>query len=228
MSVKARARFRKASRKGLSESTGPKATAAKSSKDDIGEGKTKSSTDRRLDDSNEQGIKGKRKGTKASSSNDNTAVPDDEALAPKSVPEQGRGPPPAMGGDWEVIAVPNGWLRWSRKLGRCDAHCRVPDHNIDGECKMDRKVTPGTLGLSMLWMTEAHKHASHFDHALHKEIYSASESLPARETARSDFQGLCSSDDNVRRLFEMEKHWRRGEVIEPEMVPCRSLMREVK
>lgn len=68
-----------------------------------------------------------------------------DADAPMSAPKEGGL------GEWQVQPVQHGFDRWSKKSPRCDVHCRI--HLSQGtECKMDRSMTRGGLGLVWLWL----------------------------------------------------------------------------
>ena len=54
-------------------------------------------------------------------------------------------------GNYQVLAVPGGWLSFSAVQKTCDAHCRR--HSIkQSKCKMDRSLKKGNIGLSLAWL----------------------------------------------------------------------------
>ena len=125
-------------------------------------------------------------------------------------------------GEWRVIKVPNGYVRWSAKLARLDAHCRVHTDQKK-ECKMDRTLARGGVGLSWLWM----KHAAsvdYFGHQLQKEQFSSVEARDDRAAERKRIVDAASSDEELAALLTAEREARGGEVHEPDIIQCRSIL----
>ena len=98
---------------------------------------------------------------------------------------------PASIGDWVVLAVDGGWLRFNPVLKRLDAHCADPIHNFDGKCKMDRVLSKGVIGLVMAWLSG---HAEPFpckaSHQFQKVVLSNPDCKDIRERGREAFTEL--------------------------------------
>ena len=55
---------------------------------------------------------------------------------------------PFEAGEWKVVPVHNGWLRYSKVKKRLDAHCSVHGPT----CKADRILKKAPLGFLMAWL----------------------------------------------------------------------------
>ena len=117
-------------------------------------------------------------------------------------------------GEWRVLKVPGGWLRYSTLKGRCDAHCGT---HLRCGCKLDRSLCKGSLGLSMAWLTLA----KDYDVMGHKDVrkhIGQPAFLQERRAGRTLFMELAASKQGIyQEVLEKEKELY-GSSEEPAMV----------
>ena len=93
-----------------------------------------------------------------------------------------------------MVAVPGGWLRYSEKASRVDAHCGR-HHN----CKMDRALSKGPLGLHLAWLGAAAE-----DKAAH-DLLKTRMSREVRVRGRDQFIDLADQRGGLyQRILEEE------------------------
>ena len=121
-----------------------------------------------------------------------------------------------------MLAVNGGWIRWSTRLQRADAHC-----GMHKKCKVDRTVKQGSLGLSLAWLKCCLDlpDIPCLDHKIEVEALSAAEGKPRREQARAEFEALAAAAGPATaeaQILKLEKI-RNSDEHEPEMLQCRGL-----
>lgn len=128
---------------------------------------------------------------------------------------------PGEGGinNWKCMPWSRGWLRWSDKLQKCNAHCRWHRGQSHPQCKMDRSLDKGSLSLSSLWL-KAGEHCSYEEHVELKAKLSSHEYFPERKSERKSLTELALLADHaeLREILQIEKDARDGEEDEPEVV----------
>ncbi len=125
------------------------------------------------------------------------------------------GPPKIVHGDWKIIRVRGGYLKFSESAGRLDAHCGLHDG-----CKMDRSLRRGALGLSIAWLQS--RAADKKDHDLLKEQLSSSAEWQKRVEGRKYFEELASQHGGLyTAVLDAEKKLRGDKACaEPSYIPC--------
>lgn len=138
-----------------------------------------------------------------------------------SVPQAHEGVAPKATGGWRVMETAHGWLRWNSAAGKCDAHCRYHD-----KCKMDRSVRNATVGLSMAWLENGAQPGGKYLHQVAKEIISSEDSFDQRVEARRQFEALAATNEAAQAVLDMEAAVleQSRPVVEPPVIPCRSLV----
>ena len=119
----------------------------------------------------------------------------------------------------------SGWLRWSRGLQRIDAHC--PGHAQEEyavKCKLDRKATRGSLGLSLAWLQKGLSCSCSEDHNLQKELLPDSSAFGSREEARDAFKAKAEVCEEAAVVVALERESRSGDDSEPLSIPCQSML----
>ena len=134
---------------------------------------------------------------------------------------------PGIGGRhaWQAVALHGSWVRYSASLGRADAHCRI---HCDGprECKLDRKLAKGTLGLTAAWLKCGHNMC--FDEQqMMKEVLSGEDMYAERCAERQALETLAESDAQINELVELEATVRDQARDEPQSIKCPSVLRRI-
>ena len=144
-------------------------------------------------------------------------------LAASSEPIAPSSEAPASGGigEWRVLQVEGGWLRWSAVLGRVDSHCR--GHTGCSKCSMNRQLRNGAVGLALLWLQRGGRQTSRYDHELLKETLSTSDAFAPRTAARVAFQERVRAEPEAQGLLDWEERLREGTRLEPTRLTCPSL-----
>ena len=130
-------------------------------------------------------------------------------------------------GEWQSIAVPGGWIRWSSKLGKCDGHCRC--HGGSPECKMDRLLKNGVVALLCVWLKKGMDDAvnDRDAHVLEKEVCSGEAMFDSRSDMRGALTKRAETDEKMKMLLDAEAGWRDGSRIEPRSIKCASSLSHV-
>ena len=111
---------------------------------------------------------------------------------------------PRAAGDWQVVQVPGGWLRFSEKASRVDAHC-----GRHHGCKMDRALSKCPIGLHLAWLA-----ADADDKAAH-DLLKPAMSYDARMAGRNAFAALADHHGGLYRTILEEEARVRGTREEP-------------
>ena len=88
-------------------------------------------------------------------------------------------------GEWRVLGVRSGWLRYNPLLCRLEAHC-----GSDAACKMDRALRKGPAGLLCAWLVAG---AELLDRAAHndlKRVLSHGDAFARRVESREELRRL--------------------------------------
>ena len=118
---------------------------------------------------------------------------------------------------WPVLEVPGGgWIRFNRRLQRADAHCLAHRY---ADCKMDRRLTKGSLGLSMAWLA-AGPTCTHLEHVLLKSDLSHEDGRAARLEGRERLRVLGETMPLARDLLQCEADARSNDWTEPKQIHC--------
>ena len=128
--------------------------------------------------------------------------------------------PQGPNGDWVQIDVDGGYLKWSKTLRRCDAHCTVVGHGGPSKCKMDctiggqRPVARQAAWLCLGSMADIV--GDRPEHVALKPDIGTADYLPIRRDAREGMVERAAYDPQMRALLEDE-----GDIMapEPEEVP---------
>ena len=146
---------------------------------------------------------------------EDTALPETLLPAPEVVPRTLA--PPLPVGDWRVLPVKGGWVRFNQTLKRFDSHCNKLDHGQG--CKMDRHMKRGVIGLALAWL--GCDEVSRQTHEMQKELLSHEISREKRSAGRLDFKRLAEIyDDDYRLALDVEMK-ERGTNDEPSSIYCR-------
>ena len=113
------------------------------------------------------------------------------------------------------MAVDGGWVRYNRELERLDGHCRQHGAN----CKMDRRLTRGALGLVLAWVSKGPT-SDRLRHTELKEELSSADGFAERDAARQKFKELAATDPLAQAIVQAEIVARGGETDEPPSLPC--------
>ena len=130
-----------------------------------------------------------------------------------------------LGGDWERVDVPGGYLLWSRRLHQLDAHCATHPN-----CKMDRTLNAPRfsgsfsgqgrpVGLHMAWLAAGPTTADKYEHLELKKSLGRIGSHAARVRGREVFMGMAQANLVARAILEDERPRHEGESAEPASVP---------
>ena len=140
-------------------------------------------------------------------------------------PGEAHGPPlpapPHLGGagEWKLLQMPGGWLRWSSVYKRCDAHCRCCAG--PPECKMDRSVKSGTVALSVLWLARGRGFGGdRRAHQVDKWTCSQDSMFDERLPIRRELEAAALESVDLRALLDMEMDERGGDRAEPVAIRC--------
>ena len=123
--------------------------------------------------------------------------------------------PPLAVGDWRVVAVRGGWLRYNATLGRLDAHCAA-----HAGCKMDRALRKGLVGLLCAWLAAAADAPHRAAHSDMKWTLSQREALPQRLQGRNDFVQLRVEHAGAYGAILDQELALRESADEPASIPC--------
>ena len=135
---------------------------------------------------------------------------------------------PTEGGGWLVITTSGGWIRFNEKQQKIDSHCSQHGH----KCKMDRMMSRGSIGLACAWLGTTCNMRS--DHIIEKACISSFDSKAARVAARAAFVARAkdSSDSEGEKCLlllasEMDARKATSEVVEPDLLKCPDISREL-
>ena len=123
--------------------------------------------------------------------------------------------PRTIVGDWVTIAVTGGYLKWSKALKRCDAHCTVLGHGGPSKCKMDctvgdqRPVARQTAWLAVGSFPEVV--ASSAEHVALKADIGTADYVDVRQEARLELVERSAHEPLIQELLEYE-----GGIDDPE------------
>lgn len=106
-------------------------------------------------------------------------------------PELASCKPPRSTTAWKVVQVPGGWLRFNKSQGRLDAHCER--HGLN--CKMDRVLHKGPIGLHMAWLADPA--ANKTDHDQAKAVLASHEGEDACASGRDTFMRLAATEKGL-------------------------------
>ena len=141
---------------------------------------------------------------------------------PPPEPETASAPRGGGAGQWRVIKVPGGWLRWSAIEKRVDAHC--VGHRGGEKCAMNRQVAAGACGLACFWFQRCHPQGTtRYDQEMMKESLSVSDARGARRAARAEFAARAVAEADVQELLNLEAELRGGDLDEPRAFTCHPL-----
>ena len=115
-----------------------------------------------------------------------TPLPAAEAAASSQSRPSGHAPYQVIG-DWKIMQVQGGTLRFNKRLQRLDAHCS----QTWGTCKADRTLRKGPIGFVMLWL--ASESATKAEQVAKKGTCSASAMFDARVSSRAAFVAAAAS-----------------------------------
>ena len=93
---------------------------------------------------------------------------------------------PEIVGDWKVLKIKGGALRFNAKLQRLDAHCG--QHGPT--CKADRTLRKGPIGFLARWLD--HTCETKQEHSDMKALISSAAWLPQRTAPRDAFKAACA------------------------------------
>ena len=88
---------------------------------------------------------------------------------------------PTESGEWKVVKLEHGWLRYSKVHQRLDCHC-----GTHPGCKMDRSLRKGNIGLAVLWLRSLGGDKE--DHAINKKLLSLSDKQVDRQRGRDEYK----------------------------------------
>ena len=150
----------------------------------------------------------------------------DGIVLEEPMPPQAGGPPavpvlvsPSIGGigEWRVMEFPGGWLRWSKKLSRGDAHCRC--HLGKPECKMDRVLVKGSISASVVWLARGLIDPDRQSHQMDKSIVASVECFDERLENRNNLERMALTNPELAELLQAEADARGGSRDEPLRIP---------
>jgi hypothetical protein len=121
-----------------------------------------------------------------------------------------------LSGDFTAVAIEGGFLRFSKNLGRLDAHCKQANHGPG--CKLDRSLRKRVLGLSSLWL--AAKCDTKADHDSLKSELSRALHYAARCEARDRFVARAAAEGGVLHDIVEEEFAISGELMRPVVEPA--------
>ena len=113
-------------------------------------------------------------------------------------------------------------MRFNREQGRLDGHC---GHHGQ-QCKMDRRLRKGTVGLVLAWVAAS----GDGDRAHHVELKSSLSSAAGferRAARRAAFQAAAVDDAEVRAILEAEEAERGGDDLGPPSIQCPANFQEL-
>ena len=114
---------------------------------------------------------------------------------------------------------------------KIDAHCEVHGK----ACKMDRKMSRGTIGLAHAWLKKGIDCPDRAAHIIEKAVVSSHEGLNLRTDARVEMQMRGENDEDpmagrINEMFAAELEARPTDemrVCEPHDLPCPDISREL-
>ena len=127
--------------------------------------------------------------------------------------------PPEKGG-WVNVRVPRGTLRFNDSQGRLDAHC-----SYHKDCKCDRVISRGPLGLHIHWLSLACETKEEHYHM--KEVVSSAASFVGRQNGRKAFNTLAETNGGKWELVRNAEAKIRGTADEPASLPCTAYVPQI-
>ena len=110
-------------------------------------------------------------------------------------------------GDWIQINFDGGFLKYSKRLRRCDAHCTRPDHGGASKCKMDKSMKrcrPIARAIAWLVVGDAELCPTRKDHTDLKKDIGGPLYYKIRLEARQMVYGFAASNPILRAMLEDE------------------------